>query len=465
MENFNPSKIANFIPFTKGAIVFGGHFGDEGKGKIVDILARKFKNEGYKILSIRGQGSGNAGHTVIVDGIKYDFHYLTSAGLSADRMILGPGMLIDPIKVLEEAEKLPKEKRKIIMISSRATICCDLDRAMDSYLESLRANSGIPVIGTTKSGVGPCEAFRRYRIHLTFADALKFNNSKELMEALINRPLVPEEIKPVITEEYAEKLYNAINALNIVDSDIVIEQCRKEQNWAVILEVSQAMGLDPLKGNSGHFVTSTPTTPLGAIDGSGLTQFDFPDGMYMVIKAYASKVGGGPFITKLKEGESDIAKFIYDLVGECGVTTGRRRDLGWIDVNAIRAAVNATGCRHICMNCMDVIGLIPGGKAKLCYAYKHKETGEITYNNPYHLAEYEPLYEEIETNWDIVGVKSVNDLPLNALKYIKRIEEMINGNVSYTEYPPCRISYIGNGGSSDAIIKIPEGYLDCIETL
>lgn len=92
-----------------------------------------------------------------------------------------------------------------------------------------------------------------------------------------------------------------------------------------------------------------------------------------------TKSGVGPFITKLKE-ESYIAKFIYDLVGEWGVTTGRRRDLGWIDVNAIRAAVNAIGCRHICMNCMDVIGLIPGGKAKLCYAYKHKETGEITYN-------------------------------------------------------------------------------------
>ena len=100
-------KIRGFRPFEHGSAVFGGLFGDEGKGKKVDELAEKYKSKGLKVLSIRGQGSGNAGHTVVVNGVKYDFHYLTSAGLSADIMLLGPGMLIDPIRVLQEAEKQP----------------------------------------------------------------------------------------------------------------------------------------------------------------------------------------------------------------------------------------------------------------------------------------------------------------------------------------------------------------------
>lgn len=455
---FDPLKVKPFKPFPKGAIVFGGHFGDEGKGKLVDILARLYKLAGYRILSIRGQGSGNAGHTVIVNGKKYDFHYLTSAGLSADIMLLSDGMLIDPIKVLEEAKKLPEEKRNIIMISERATICCDIDRAMDSYIEEMRAGSGQPIIGTTKSGVGPCEAFRRFRLHLTFADALKFKDYKELMDALVNRPLIPKEVKSVITEEYAKKMFDAIKSLNIVQSEVIINNCRKAQNWAVLLEVSQAFGLDTLKGNSGHFVTSTPTTPLGAADGAGLTEYDFSDGSYMVIKAYASKVGGGPFVTRLTPEESEIADFIYNLVGECGVTTGRKRDLGWIDVNAIRAAVNATGCRNICMNCMDVLGMIPGKKAKICYAYKHKENGEITYNYPYHLDEYEPVYEEFDVDWDISNIKNVEDLPDSVIKYIRRIEFMINGIRSDENEKYCRIAYIGNGGSNEDIIEIPKGF-------
>ena len=214
---FDPKRVNQFIPFKNGKVIFGGYFGDEGKGKEVDATAQRYKEMGLKILSIRGQGSGNAGHTVVVNGNKYDFHYLTSAGLVADIMSLGPGMLIDPIRVLEEAEKLPEEKKKIIMIAERAAIVSDLDRAMDSWCENQRTKSGQTAIGTTKSGVGPGSGNRGYRFHVTFADAKRCKNYMELWKLMLKNPLLPNEVKEVLTRGYAKTLWEAIQKLNIVN--------------------------------------------------------------------------------------------------------------------------------------------------------------------------------------------------------------------------------------------------------
>lgn len=446
-RKYNPDKVLPFIPFYYGAEVFGGHFGDEGKGKVVDIIARDFKERGLNILSVRGQGGGNAGHTVVVDGKKYDFHYLTSAGLSADIMLLGAGMLIDPIRVLEEAKKLPEEKRKIIVIDERAVLCSNLDRYMDEYTENARKSMGSSTIGTTKSGVGPCESTRRSRIHLTFADTLRFKNAEQLYEALTTRPFVPDEINSLITPEYAKQLFDAVCRLNVVNSQKLFAKCRNEKNWAVLLEVSQAVGLDPYWGRDTHFVTSTSCTNVGAAAGAGLTYEDFPSGSFMILKAYASQVGSGPFITMLNDDEKAIADFIYDLVGECGVTTGRKRNLGWFDAVAVRMAVSKTGTYNLCINCMDVLGKIPGGKAKICYAYQNKVTGVEEYDYPTFHEDYEPLYEEIPCSWDIDNVKNLEDLPESVFKFIEKIEELTGA----------RVKYIGTGPSSEDIIDLYPG--------
>ncbi len=399
--SFDPKKIHPFKPFPRGAAVFGGHFGDEGKGKQVDALAEEFKNDGFKILSVRGQGSGNAGHTVVVGGVKYDFHYLTSAGLLADIMLLGPGMLIDPIRVLLEMQKLPEEKRNIVMVAERATIASDLERAMDSWCEGQRTSSGQKAIGTTGSGVGPGVGNRGYRVHVTFADAKQCKDAKEFKKLYLKNPLFPDEVKEYLTDEYTEKLWSAINQLNIVDSTSIISKCRREGKWAVLLEVSQAVCLDNLYGNGGHFVTSMSCTDVGGIAGSGLTIYDFPNGSTMMLKAYSSKVGGGPFITKFTENEENIGDFIDNIVGEHGVTTGRKRDLGWFDGPAVRHSILLTGCRHIAVNCMDVIAELQKvtNTIKVCYAYQHKQTGEVTYGWPYHLDQYNPLYLEMDIKY------------------------------------------------------------------
>lgn len=431
---FEPEKVKRFKPFSYGSAVFGGHFGDEGKGKKVDELAEKYKKRGLKVLSIRGQGSGNAGHTVLVNGVKYDFHYLTSAGLSADIMLLGPGMLIDPIRVTKEAEKLPKKQRKIVMIAERATIVTDLERAMDSWCENQRTATGQKAIGTTKSGVGPGAGNRGYRVHMTFADALQCRDASEYMEQTLKNPLFPEEVRKVFTQEYANELWNSIQKLNIVDSSAIIAQCREEEDWAVLLEVSQAIGLDPLFGNGGHFTTSTPCTDIGGAMGAGLTMMDFPDGTTMMLKAYSSKVGGGPFITKFEKDEQHIDEFIDNLVGEHGVTTGRKRDLGWFDGPAVRNAIGLTG-GDICINCMDVIAEMTTvtNTIKVCFAYQNKKTGKVTYDLPYRLDQYKPLYIMMD----------ISTLEKDEIirQYILLIETVIGKKISGYGVGPSREDY------------------------
>lgn len=431
---FDPSQVKQFTPFKHGKIIFGGYFGDEGKGKEVDIAARNYKEQGLKLLSIRGQGSGNAGHTVVVDGKKYDFHYLTSAGLLADIMLLGPGMLIDPIKVLEEAEKLPEEKRNIIMIAERAAIVSDLERRMDIWCENERTQTGQHAIGTTKSGVGPGSGNRGYRFHVTFADAKRCTCAEELKELMLKNPLLPKEVKGVFTDLYVKELWEAINKLNIVNSEKIVANCRIEGDWAVLLEVSQAACLDPLFGNGGHYTTSTPCTDIGGIVGAGLTMYDFPEGSTMVLKAYGSKVGGGPYVTKFSPEEKEIDKFIDNMVGEHGVTTGRKRDLGWFDGPAVRHSIALTNA-EICVNCMDVIAKLKAvtDTAKVCFAYKNKYTGEVTYDWPYHLQDWEPLYLKMS-----LSGKSDNDI---VKEYICLIESVIGKQITGYGVGPSREDY------------------------
>lgn len=431
---FDPNRIVPFVPFKHGKAVFGGFFGDEGKGKEVDITALSYKEQGFKLLSIRGQGSGNAGHTVIVDGKKYDFHYLTSAGLLADIMLLGPGMLIDPIRVLEEAEKLPEEKRNIIMVAERATIVSDADRGMDSWCENQRTKSGQIAIGTTKSGVGPGTGNRGYRFHVTFADAKRCKNHIELRELIWKNPLFPDEVRDILTEAYVAKLWHAICKLNIVNSENIISRCRAEGDWAVLLEVSQAVCLDPLFGNGGHFTTSTPCTDIGGAVGAGLTMKDFPEGSTMVLKAYGSKVGGGPYITKFTPEEQSIDQFIDKMVGEHGVTTGRKRDLGWFDGPAVRHSIKLTGA-SVCINCLDVIACLPEvtDSVKVCFAYKNILTDKVIYDWPYHLKDWKPLFVEMP-----IAGKSKKQIVAD---YILLIEAVIGQRIEGYGDGPSREGY------------------------
>ena len=461
------------LNYKKGIGVVGAHFGDCGKGKFDDLIIREYKEAGYKVINIRGQGGGNAGHTVVdaTTGKKYDFHYLPSGGLVSDIILLGAGMLLDPIKILKEAEKLPEEQRERILIDGRATFCTLIERKLDGYYESCKEKSGSEKVGSTGSGVGPAVSLRALRVHIQFFKAKRCKNAEELKELFDKIPDIPEYIWNDIAgeygsvQEYINQLYDAIQKLNIVESMPIIQYTR-DQGWACVLEVSQAFCLDNLFGNEGNFVTSTHTTVVGALADAGLTPADLTDGTILVCKGYASKVGGGPFVTQFtyqKTGEANtydeiqeqlIAEYIYDHNGEKGVTTGRLRNLGWVDAVAIRAAIQRNGSSTLAVNCMDTIGLIPGGKAKICKAYMNKLTGEKTNFWPDMQSEYEPIYETIETNWDIKHANCEEQIPEEAWRFLANLEY----------YSGATIKYIGTGGSNADVVRISAKGRAMIET-
>lgn len=444
------------LNYVKGCAVVGGHFGDCGKGKFDDLIIRQYKREGYKVINIRGQGGGNAGHTVIEDITQkeYHFHYLPSGGLESDLILLGGGMLLDPIKILEEASVLPESQQSRILIDGRATFCTLLERKMDGYYEETKAKNGSPRVGSTGSGVGPAVSFRALRCHIQFFKAKACKSSRELKVLFDKIQGIPDEIWEDIANEYGsvqhyvDLVYEAIQKLNIVESLPIIQGTRN-RGWAMVLEVSQAFCLDSIFGNEGNFVTSTHTTVVGALADAGLTPADLTDGTIIVGKAYASKVGGGPFVTGFTYKdtiESSVAKYIYENNRERGVSTGRLRNLGWFDCVAIKAAIQRNGSRKLAINCMDTIGMIPGDVAKICIAYRHKESGKTTTFWPDRQSEYEPVYEELQTHWNIKHFRTEEKLPENVWRYLAHIEYYTGGTVNY----------IGTGGSNVDVIVVTD---------
>ena len=479
MEKFN---IAEFISecysctsttyalnYPRGCAIVGSHFGDEGKGKFDDLLIRGYKEDGFKVINIRGQGGGNAGHTVVdaSTGIKYDFHYLPSGGLISDIILLGAGMLLDPIRILKEAEKLPEEQRSRILVDGRATFCTLVERKLDGYYESCKESSGSEKIGSTGSGVGPAVSLRALRVHIQFFRANACKSAEELKLLYDAIPDIPAYIWDDIANEYGsvlaymDQLLEAVHKLRIVESMPIIQRTR-DLGWACVLEVSQAFCLDSIFGNEGQFVTSTHTTCVGAMADAGLTPADFSDGTILVAKAYASKVGGGPFVTGFthkQDLDSDdesvrknaiierfLADYIYEKNGEKGVTTGRLRNLGWFDCVAVKAAIQRNGSRYLAINCMDTMGKIPGGEIKLCTAYRNKFTGEKTTFWPYMQSQYEPCYETLCLRWGdgLRRNSSEQFVPTDLWKYIAHIERFTGGVVKY----------IGTGPSNEDFIEI-----------
>lgn len=451
------------LAYEAGKAVVGAHFGDEGKGKLVDIIIREYKKKGYPVINIRGQGGGNAGHTVIdtLTNKEYDFHNLPSGGLISDIILIGGGMLPGPIEIRKEMAKLPEHQRQKVLVDERATLSTRLERLMDGYYESKKGEGN--KVGTTGSGVGPTVAYRALRVDIRFAQAKACRCAHELKKLYMAIPDIPKEIWDNIAKEYGsvddymEQLYNAVQELNIVNSSEIIRYT-KRHGWAVVLEVSQAFGLDCIYGNSGHMVTSTHTTVTGAMADAGLGLNDLPGGVILIAKGYSSKVGGGHFSTKFDcndYNEFGLDNFIHEVNGECGVTTGRKRDLGWFDCVCVKEAILKNGSNHtLAINCMDTIGMLPGNKAKLCIAYRHKKTGEIAPDWPFFQEEYEPIYKEFEVNWDIkhFNSQSEKDLPDGLWEYL--------GNIAF--YTGADIGYIGTGGGNEDIIVISDYGKECI---
>ncbi len=415
-------------------VVLGAFYGDEGKGKIIDYLSKDAK------YAVRFSGGNNAGHTIEVDGKKFAFHLIPSGILNRDvKAILGNGVVIDPKVLIEEINNLKENGYAVdnLYISDKAHVILPYHIELDDLLENIRGGNKI---GTTKRGIGPayCDKYERCGIRMEdfisdcFEEKLRTNiNNKNV----ILKAYGYDEIDfDKVYSEYCE--YAKILKPYVCDTVTMLHKAIKN-NENVLCEGAQATLLD-IDFGSYPFVTSSNPTIGGVSTGSGIGS-KYINEVYGVIKAYSSRVGEGPYVTELID---EVGDKIRELGHEYGTTTKRPRRCGWLDLVALNYAVMLNGITGIAINHVDTIGKLD--KIKLCVAYEYNgERVEYFRANMDFLTNAKPIYEEFDGNFgDISHCKSFEELPVNAQKYIKRIEEI-------TETP---VKFIGTGAGRDDII-------------
>lgn len=416
-------------------VVLGGFYGDEGKGKIIDYLSSDAD------ISVRYAGGNNAGHTIEIDNNKFAFHIIPSGILNKNiKAILGNGVVIDPKILIEEIERLKSKGYSInnLYISDKAHIIFPYHIKIDNMQESLRGNSKL---GTTGKGIGPAYCDKIERIGLRFGDFYKNDFEEKLRNNIKNKNKILsafgfEEVdEDKIVEEY--KYYAKYLKPYIIDTVNMLHEALEEDK-KIVCEGAQATLLD-IDFGSYPFVTSSSPCIGGVCTGTGIGA-KYINNVYGVIKAYASRVGEGPFVTEQKNETGDL---IRELGKEYGTTTNRPRRCGWLDIVALKYAIKLNGMTGIAINHVDTIGKLE--KIKLCVAYNYK--GKITQDfstDIDFLTNSKPIYEEFEGNFgEISSIKNYNDLPIKAKKYINRIEEMI-------EIP---VKFIGTGPKKNNIIE------------
>src|SRR3989442_15390920 len=409
-------------------VVVGTQWGDEGKGKVVDVLTPHFN------VVVRYQGGDNAGHMVVVGREKYVLHSIPSGILhSGCRCVIGCGVVINPAALIEEMETLVRRGITLdgnLFISKNAHLIMPYHPALDLASE---AKLGKRRIGTTGRGVGPAYVDKAARVGIRMADLLNerlFREKLELNVAQKNRLL--REIYDAETftvEEILDKYlrYAGWLAPYITDPGLFLSGWM-EGGYRVLFEGAQATMTDIAHGTY-PYITSSSTTAGGASTGTGVPPTRIP-GVVGVSKAYTTRVGSGPFPTEMS---GAIAEAIRARGHEYGATTGRPRRCGWFDAVVGRYATRINGLDTVALTKLDVLDQCE--TLKVCVAYRHR--GETLTEFPQDetvVAEAEPVYEEIE-GWraSTVGARNETDLPAKARRYLERLEELIGA-------PLCLIS-------------------------
>lgn len=420
-------------------IIVGTQWGDEGKGKIVDYLANKAQ------YVVRSQGGSNAGHTVVVDNVKYKLRLLPSGILHKDKVcIIGNGVVIEPKVFLSEIDGLIEKKVNMsnLKISNRAHILMPYHKILDELQEE---DLGENKLGTTKNGIGPCYMDKASRLGIrivdlmnkeVFAKKLKFNVElkNKLLKKLYNHEGINYEELLKEYLEYAERLRPYV-----ADTTTILNKAIKEKK-NILFEGAQATMLD-LDHGTYPFVTSSYPAAGGACTGSGVGPRKI-DNVIGVVKAYSTRVGEGPFPSELFD---DVGQFIRDKGGEYGTVTGRARRCGWLDACVIKYASYINGLDSIAITRLDILDELE--KLKICVAYKYN--GEILEDYPADLdilSKVEPVYEEFD-GWktSTTNIREYDKLPENAKKYLKRLSEVIDTEIS--------IVSVGAGRDETIIIK------------
>ena len=414
-------------------VVLGAFYGDEGKGKIIDYLSKNAK------YAVRFSGGNNAGHQVEVDGKKFAFHLLPSGILNKNiKAILGNGVVIDPKVLIEEITNLKENGYKVdnLYISEKAHVIMPYHIVLDGMLEDIRKNK----IGTTKRGIGPAYCDKYERSGIRMEDFIS-NNFKDLLkENLKNKNIILKAFGydeldfDTIYNEYCK--YAKDLKKYVCDTTTMLHNAIRN-NENILCEGAQATLLD-IDFGSYPYVTSSNPTIGGVSTGTGIGA-RYINEVIGVIKAYSSRVGEGPYVTEQK---NSIGDKIRELGHEYGTTTKRPRRCGWLDIVALNYSIMINGITTIAMNHLDTVGKLDTIKLCVAYKYKGKIITDFSTNMDF-LYNSEAVYEEFPGNFgDISKIKSFDELPYNAKKYIQRIEELTD----------TKVGFIGTGAGRENII-------------
>ncbi|MDA9874524.1 adenylosuccinate synthase [Flavobacteriaceae bacterium] len=413
-------------------LLLGLQWGDEGKGKIVDVLTSN-----YNIIA-RFQGGPNAGHTLVFNGMKHVLHTIPSGIFHEDAVnLVGNGVVIDPVIFKNELDKLATQDvdyRKSLVISRKAHLILPTHRLLDAASE---ASKGKAKIGSTLKGIGPTYMDKTGRNGIRVGD-LELDNWKEKYRALANKHESMVEFYNVDLEYKLEELeteffkaVDVLKSLKFIDSEEYLHQALRDQK-SILAEGAQGSLLD-IDFGTYPFVTSSNTTAAGACTGLGIAPNSIGD-VFGIFKAYTTRVGSGPFPTELFDEDGETMGRVGN---EFGATTGRSRRCGWLDLVALRYACQVNGVTQLMMMKADVLS---GFKSlKVCTAYNYK--GNIIHHLPYNVEpeNVTPIYTDFE-GWkeDLTEMNNESILP-NALNtYIDFLEKELQIPIKIVSVGPDR---------------------------
>jgi adenylosuccinate synthase len=424
-----------------GTCVIGLQWGDEAKGKLVDLLTSRFE------IVVRYQGGANAGHTVVVGDKTYKLHHVPSGILTPGVMnVVTPGVVINPPTILKEIDSLLAQGIEVgsnLMLSDRAHVVFPWHIAEDKVMDS---STGGENIGTTLRGIGPC-----YRDKVGRAHAIRLGD--------MFRPDFPQRVEHIVSAK--NRLLTGIGSqAEALDAAAIVKEYSAyggrlrpfvadtthflldavEAGKRLLFEGAQGSLLDIDHGTF-PYVTSSNASGVGVSSGSGVP------GRWIgktigVAKAYSTRVGGGPFPTEL---DNDMGQRIRDLGREYGTTTGRPRRCGWFDAVAVRYTARLSGIDCISLMMMDVLSQLP--EVKICTAYDLD--GKRTDRFPSHvddLRRCKPIYETFP-GWqtDVTKVRKIEDLPAGARKYLERVSQLVGKPVEIVSVGPDRAQTMFTG--------------------
>lgn len=401
-------------------ILVGAQWGDEGKGKIVDVLSDRAD------CIVRYQGGNNAGHTVIIGDKKYVLHLIPSGILHEGKTcVIGNGVVIDPKALIEEIEYLKDEGVDVkgrLFVSELCHLIFPYHKVLDELRESRKADNKI---GTTKRGIGPAYVDKVARRGIRIADLMdqetfhekllaNLDENNMIIEHVYNgTPLNPEELFAEYNG-YREVIKDFVAPAHLMVNSAI------DEGKEVLFEGAQGALLDVDFGTY-PFVTSSNTISGGACPGAGISPEKI-DAVIGVAKAYTTRVGEGPFPT---ENNEELGEYLRDVGKEFGATTGRARRCGWLDAVATRYSVLINGCNSLAVTKLDILSKLE--TIKICTGYEYE--GKVLTDFPATaevLNKCIPVYEEHE-GWmcDIEDAKTYDELPELAKKYLDRVEELL----------------------------------------